>query len=223
MSLLSFSAFDLSEEELVQSTQDIISCLAQAATIVDRRKSLSAADYREALYAIKEALVPAYDDAAGDAVPWARSHLYLGHIARGLRKLPEAEDAYAEAASTLSDDPAEQHAAKEAAVNLRSLQRKRKDERRRGGIWEPQRPESSSPTTAAFGKTRSQRIREFLHTTWDPEGDLHVQKKSIISRPPVTVTPSRLMLNRFANWEAAANDGPPRLRRTSGSQVCSPI
>lgn len=221
MSLLSSSAFALTEEEMGQSTQDIISCLTHAAAIVNRRRSLSATDCGEALVAIKEALVPAYDGAACDAVPWSQCHLYLGHIARALRRLPEAEDAYAEAASTLSDDPAEQVASEEAAANLLHLQKKRKDERRKGGLWAQQQLEPSSPSIAV-GKNRSQRLREFLHSTWNPEGDLHVQQTKIVTRRPVIMTPTRNVMPYPARGNGDAKGG-PRLRRTSSHQVHSSV
>ncbi|KAK7745194.1 hypothetical protein SLS62_009907 [Diatrype stigma] len=213
------SAFALTDEEMAQSTHDIALCLARAAAIINRGRSLSIADCSEAFGAIKEALIPAYDEAACDAVPWAQCHLYLGHIARALRRLPEAEDAYAEAASTLSDDPAEQDASEEAAANLVHLQKKRKDERRKGRIWANQPLEEPSSPSIASGKSRSQRLHEFLHATWNPEGDLHIQRMPVMRRRPVTVTPTRNAIRYPDGGDSEVRGGPPRLRRTSSRQV----
>ncbi|RYP77433.1 hypothetical protein DL771_001228 [Monosporascus sp. 5C6A] len=167
MALLSSSPFDLTEEEKVQCTEDIVSSLVQCASIVNRRQSLSPADYGDALSSLHDALALAYDEDACASAPWSQSHLYLGHIMRALERDADAEDAYAEAASVKSNDFTEQAAAREAAGNLLRIEQGKRSAKRKGGLWDTYVLEPPSYDA----KSRGQRLRDLLKTReiWDQE------------------------------------------------------
>lgn len=198
MTLLSPTTFALTSREKAQSTKDIYSCLHRGTSIINRRGSLSVPDCAEALSFLRDGLALAYDDDACDPSsrsPWAQLHLYLGHVARALKRSQVVEDAYAEAASTVSDDFSEQTAAREATANLLYIQKKRNADKRKGGIWDGHQLGPLPPSVSR--KSRGQRLREFLYdaTAWNPEGDLDVQRMApaakqklrLVSKPAARV------------------------------------
>lgn len=204
MTLLSPTTFALTSREKAQSAKDIISCLHRGASIINRRGSLSVPDCAEALSFLRDGLALAYDDDACDSSSssssscrpaWAQLHLYLGHVARALKRSQVVEDAYAEAASTVSDDFSEQTAAREATANLLYIQKKRNADKRKGGVWDGHQLDPLPPS--ASRKSRGQRLREFLYdaTAWNPEGDLDVQRMApaakqklrLVSKPAARV------------------------------------
>ncbi len=220
MALLSSSAFALTGEEKEECTREIVSCVIRCAAVVNRREppcALSAADCGEALSHLRSALTLAYDEDACDCVPWSQAHLYLGHIMRALRRLPEAEDAYAEAAgigagAAARGDFSEEAASKEAAACLLYLDERKRVDRRMGGVWERYRlgplhgGEDDSDDDVV--KRRARRLRDRLNSAaaWDPEHHVVVQPAAATAKKPCIVTPGPDALPHPAGGRAEIKD-----------------
>ncbi|RYP60306.1 hypothetical protein DL769_008179 [Monosporascus sp. CRB-8-3] len=214
MTLLSSSSFDLTEEEKVQCTEDIVTSLVQCASIINRRQSLSLADCDDALSSLHDALALAYDEDACASAPWSQSHLYLGHIMQALERDADAEDAYAEAASVKSNDFAEQAAVREAASNLLRTEQRKRSAKRKGGLWDSYVLKPPSYDV----KSRGQRLRELLKTReiWNQEGVPVIRSVAAAREKPCIVTPAPSALLHPAGQRAKAGR---RLRRTTGQRV----
>lgn len=187
MALPVSSAFDLTKEEKEQCKNDILFCLTECATILRRKQPLSLTDCEKAFGVLHNALVLAYDDDVRDSPPWAQSHLLLGHIMRAIRCLPEAEDAYIEAASIISNDSSERAAAKEAAISLFYIEKAKKANRRKGGIWNMYKLQVPS----ANSRTRGERLRDHLNSpiVWYQEHTVVVPVVATITKKPRIVNP----------------------------------
>ncbi|RYO82269.1 hypothetical protein DL764_009638 [Monosporascus ibericus] len=214
MALLSLSSFDLTQEEKVQCTGDVISSLVRCASIVNRRQPLLPADCGDALSALHDALALAYDEDACASAPWSQSHLYLGRIMQALERDADAEDAYAEAASVRSNDFIEQAAAREAASSLVRIEQRKRSAKRRGGLWgghvlEP--PEYDV-------KSRGQRLRSLLEAReiWRQEEEPVIRSVAAARKKPCIVTPAPNALPNPAGKRAKAGRC---LRRTTGQRV----
>ncbi|RYP00277.1 hypothetical protein DL763_000888 [Monosporascus cannonballus] len=214
MALLGSPSFDLTEEEKVQCTEDIVASLVRCTSIVNRRRSLSLADCGDALSSLHDALALAYDEDACDSAPWSQSHLYLGHIMQALERDADAEDAYAEAASVKSNDFTEQAAAREAASNLLRIEQRKRSAKRKGGLWDSYVLEPPSYDV----KSRGQRLRELLKAgeVWNPEGIPDIRSVAAARKKPCIVTPALNALPHPAGQRAKAGR---RLRRTTGQRV----
>ncbi|RYP43579.1 hypothetical protein DL770_011574 [Monosporascus sp. CRB-9-2] len=218
MALLSSSSFDLTEEEKVQCTEDIVSSLVRCASIVNRRQPLSLADCGDALSALYDALVLAYDEDACASAPWSQSHLYLGHIMQALERDADAEDAYAEAASVKSSDFTEQAAASEAASSLLRIEQRKRSAKRRGGLWDSYVLEPPSCDV----KSRGQRMRDLLKAReiWSQEEIPVIRSVTAARKKPCIVTPAPNALPQNpAGQRAKAGRC---LRRTTGQRVRRP-
>ncbi|KAI1505773.1 hypothetical protein F5X99DRAFT_367642 [Biscogniauxia marginata] len=105
MALLRTPVFELTRREKLLFRRDIELLLRQCERILaNDRNKLSVVDYSEALRLVREALMLANDNDACESAPLARCNLYKGHILRGLRKYPEARDAYLAASKARTND-----------------------------------------------------------------------------------------------------------------------
>ncbi|RYP46415.1 hypothetical protein DL768_007382 [Monosporascus sp. mg162] len=214
MALLSSSSFDLTEEEKVQCTEDIVSSLVRCASIVNSRQPLSLADCGDALGALHGALALASDEDACASAPWSQSYLYLGHIMQALERGADAEDAYAEAASVESNDFTEQAAAREAASSLLRIEQRKRSAKRKGGLWDSYVLEPPSYDV----KGRGRRLRDLLKAEeiWNQEDIPVIRSVAAATKKPCIATPAPNAPSNPAGKRARAGRC---LRRTTGQHV----
>ncbi|KAI1340791.1 hypothetical protein F5Y15DRAFT_422665 [Xylariaceae sp. FL0016] len=192
MSILESAAFELTWDEKISMTQDVESLLDEChGLLASGKETRSLADYAEALRVVRDALMLASDSDACEFAPLARCHLYKGHALLGLKKKPEARDAYREAAKMPAHSGSEKLASWKAREQVRrmdaDLDRDMCAKSRKGGTWDRAAIEVSRIKKESGGPPTDEEIRQALWNTrrdkrlirlgkhyelWDPEPSL---------------------------------------------------
>ncbi|KAI1758875.1 hypothetical protein GGR53DRAFT_471907 [Hypoxylon sp. FL1150] len=135
---LQMPSFGFTESEKVDNDIHVLSLLDQCAALLDTyRQNASTLDLDDALFAVNEATMLAEDPDACESPPLARCYLYKGHVLRATERYVEASAAYLRATHMPSNNPIDSAAAEQAAPLAREMDRKIRDAKRKGGIWQP--------------------------------------------------------------------------------------
>lgn len=166
--------FELTRKEKCLFNDDVMVLLRKCEKILaNDRFEISIVDYAEAFRLVRDALLLANDPDACESAPLARCNLYKGHILHGLRRYPEARDAYLAASKAKPTDSLDAVCSRTATRLVSVMERKMLEKKRAAGIWEMCGGGLVRESTARLFESdmRDRRLNKIGLGTefWDPE------------------------------------------------------
>ncbi|KAI1494101.1 hypothetical protein F5X96DRAFT_56423 [Biscogniauxia mediterranea] len=179
--------FELTRKEKRLFRDDVVLLLRKCEMILaNDRFEISIVDYAEAFRHVRDALLLANDPDACESAPLARCNLYKGHILHGLRRYPEARDAYLAASKAKPTDSLDAVCSRTATRLVSVMDRKILEKKRAAGIWEMSGGGNFRASTAQLFESdvRDPRLKKIGLGTefWDPEPASISRIRTVVSR-----------------------------------------
>ncbi|KAI5918878.1 hypothetical protein F4810DRAFT_553884 [Camillea tinctor] len=178
--------FELTRKEKRLFRNDIEAILRKCEGILaNDRFELSIVDYAEAFRLVRDALFLANDPDACESPPLARCNLYKGHILHGLRRYPEAREAYWVASRAKPTDNLDTVCSRTATRLVMVMDKKILEKKRAAGIWDACKGTYRESTAQLFNSDvcdQGLRKPDLGIELWDPEPASITRIKNVIVR-----------------------------------------